>query len=319
MSVLTSQRFNALGTYVDVAVGASEIPDVLVGDLRDELAILDRVASCYREDSEVRKLHSSTKDQGEGSQWHRLSPELFGLLSFAFWAAEVTGGLVDPTVGSQLLAYGIYPEVADEALGKQEHGALCGVSGYRSISLDVHTSSAHIPNGVLLDLHSVSKGLWADRCARLLAARYDCDTLVGLGGDIAVSCRRGTHFPVSVPWDGGSVHGRFDPVMDIGAGGMATSSRLWRKFPMPQGLAEGELHHILDPRTGAPSRSDIVTSTVAAPSAAVANVFSLATLVGGSLSLSLLRSSSFPARVITASSEVYAMNGWNLGAAEKVS
>lgn len=319
MSRLASQRFNALGTYVDVAVGAPEMPRELVQDLRAELAVLDRIVSCYREDSEVRKLYSLTQQAGEGSGWYRLSLELFGLVSFAFWAAEVTGGLVDPTIGSQLLRYGIYPNFAPEDLREEDRCTPRGVSGYRSISLDVHTGSAHVPQGVLLDLHSVSKGLWADRCAKLLADRYGCDTLVGLGGDIGVSAPGGTLFPVSVPWDGSSVHGPSDPVMDISSGGLATSSRLWRKFPVHQGSQEGELHHIFDPRTGKSSRSDIVTATVAAPSAAVANVFSLATLVGGSLSLSLLRSSSFPARVITSSSEVYAMNGWNLGVAEKVS
>jgi thiamine biosynthesis lipoprotein len=62
------------------------------------------------------------------------------------------------------------------------------------------------------------------------------------------------------------------------AGGLATSGTDYRRWQ----LGGRWYHHILDPRTGRPAVTDVLTATVVAPSAARAEVAAKASLILGS-------------------------------------
>src|SRR5262249_21878760 len=61
-------------------------------------------------------------------------------------------------------------------------------------------------------------------------------------------------------------------------GGVATSGRDYRRWQR----GGRWVHHILDPRTGLPAETDVLTATVIAPSAARAEVAAKAALILGS-------------------------------------
>ena len=71
-------------------------PGQLVSAVRvldEEIDRMDRLASRFRQDSEVSRLH-----RGAGTRLV-VSPELLELLESAVRVARATGGAVDPTVG----------------------------------------------------------------------------------------------------------------------------------------------------------------------------------------------------------------------------
>ena len=99
------------------------------------------------------------------------------------------------------------------------------------------------------------------------------------GGDIAVSGPRQD----SAPWVVGVANPFFpddalDNLLLSGRGGVATSGRDYRRWQR-----NGRwYHHILDPRTGRPAETDVLTATVIAPSAARAEVAAKVALILGS-------------------------------------
>jgi thiamine biosynthesis lipoprotein len=310
MSEYAATRFAALGTYIDVASTAGAPIDALRTFVERELATLDRVASCFRVDSEVRTLFRRTKSQRQARQEYDVSSELFELLSFSLWAAEVTGGLVDPTIGGALARLKLYPVDDDPTRAVLRRADL--VPGYRSISLDTSRSAAVLPRGVLLDFHSIAKGLWADRLARELSSHFDLDVLVGLGGDVSITSPYGTRFPIAVPLSGASEYRNGDPVIELDRGGIATSSTKWRTFDVELLGEEGKgLTHIVDPTSAFPVHSSVESVSVVAPSAGVANVFSLAAIVGGDRGLGLLAESGYSARATTKRGEVTYFGSWS--------
>jgi thiamine biosynthesis lipoprotein ApbE len=83
--------------------------------------------------------------------------------------------------------------------------------------------------------------------------------------------------------------------------------RHWRRGGLP-------VHHIVDPRTGAPSQSPYRTVSVAAATCVDANIASTAALVRGARAADWLESTGLPARLVTHDGVVLHLNHWPLTA-----
>lgn len=121
--------------------------------------------------------------------------------------------------------------------------------------IDEHTGEITLPPGVRLDLAGVGKALGIGWAAQPLAGRH-AGILVDVGGDLVALGRdeSGESWRVSV--NHGGVVGEFagSPLA------VATSTTMHRAWK-----ADGEsVHHLIDPRTGEPSRGRFAYATVAA-------------------------------------------------------
>jgi thiamine biosynthesis lipoprotein len=124
-----------------------------------------------------------------------------------------------------------------------------------------------------LDLGGTAKGWSADIAARLLGRLGP--SVVDIGGDIAIGGRAREPWPIAVANPNGSEP--VDVVM-LMRGGIATSGRDFRRWR--RGAVEQ--HHIIDPRTGAPAKTDVWTATVIATSALDADVTAKRVFLDGS-------------------------------------
>jgi thiamine biosynthesis lipoprotein len=137
------------------------------------------------------------------------------------------------------------------------------------------------PEGAGIDLGGIGKGRAVDRLAAILGT----PCLVNGGGDIVAAGR---------PHDGSAwLVGVEDPraperdltVFAVNDRGIATSSRLRRVWQQ----GEHRLNHLIDPRTGRPSSSDVVQATVIAPTALLADYHAkVALLLGAGRGLAYL-------------------------------
>jgi thiamine biosynthesis lipoprotein len=222
---------------------------VVAGATRAELAAVatlfgewERVFSRFRPDSELSRVNAL------GAEAFVASPLFVRLLRTALAAAAATDGLVDPTLGAALEAAGYdcdFAELRDAPASMRE----APPGSWRS----VRTTGPVVvrPPGTALDLNGVVKAAAVDEALALLAG----PGFVSAGGDLAT--RGGT--TVALP-EGG--------VVRLAEGGLATSGttrRRWRRGGETQ-------HHLIDPRTGRPSRSRWEQVTVAAGSALAADV-----------------------------------------------
>jgi thiamine biosynthesis lipoprotein len=266
--------FRAMGTSVTVIVDDDRAAAVTVSRAIAEAERIfdreDRRYSRFRADSELSWVNASA-----GSQT-TLSPPFAQLLAFALERAADSGGLFDPTVLGAVTAAGYdrdFDELIAGARGALRPAVPCG--RWREISLDGR--ELRMPASAGLDLGGVAKGWTVDLVAEAVVAAGLPWALVNAGGDLRVA---GDAPPVEIevedPADPGTALAR----LSMTAGAVATSSTMRRAW------GDG-LHHLIDPRTGAPSDTGVVQATVWAPTCALAEVAAKRALLTGDSALDL--------------------------------
>jgi FAD:protein FMN transferase len=293
-----STTFTAIGCSNDVVVDDPRALACATEIAQRELTALDHACSRFRDDSELAQLNA----HGRGS----VSPLLFDAVQTALDAAAATGGLVDPTVGRSLRALG-YDRDFDLVVSREPRPSfrLVPASGWRSVV--VEGRSVALRPGTELDLGATAKALAADRIAVAAHRETAAAVLVSLGGDIAVAGDPPAGgWSVFVTDDHRRRAGQQGQTVAITSGGLATSSvtvRRWRA-----GIVE--LHHIVDPRTGAPAADVWRTVTVAAGTCVAANVAATAAIVLGTSAPSWLEARQLSARLVAREGATVVTAGW---------
>jgi FAD:protein FMN transferase len=278
---------------------------VLIGGLR----AFDLACSRFREDSELTALNRAAGDEVAVGEL------LWDSLNAALRAVELTGGLVDPTVGRGLRLAGydqtfLRVRLRDGRLVEPSFEA-AGLSG--EIELDENRRTVRVPAGVELDLGATAKALAADRIAAAAADLTGCGVLVSLGGDVSVAGTapdRG--WTIRIADDHGAPLDTLGPTVALTVGGLATSSTAVRRWAS----AAGELHHIIDPRNGRPAETPWRTVTVAAASCLDANAASTAAIVVGDAAPGWLEARGLPARLVRNDGSVSRVGAWPVDEAE---
>jgi thiamine biosynthesis lipoprotein len=267
--------------------------------LRDFLADLDRACSRFRPDSAL----STVNRLGSVST---VDPLLVAALRVALTAAEDTGGLVDPTLGTALVAIGYDRSFAGVArTSGRRVTPVPGREAWREITVDESSGTVTLPRGVRLDLGATAKAWAADVAAERIAERIGCGVLVNLGGDLAIG---GTApaggWRVRVTADHAATTG--GQVVAVRSGGLATSSTTVRRWKR----ADQVLHHVLDPATGLPARRVWQYVSVAAADCVTANTAATAALVLGERAADWLSERDLAARLVAADGSVTRIAGW---------
>jgi thiamine biosynthesis lipoprotein len=200
------------------------------------------------------------------------------VLSVAIEAERTSFGLVTPAVLEALLVAGydrsfdfMPPELPHLSLNR---GTFPGLLD--EVVFDETARTVTLPQGLKLDLGGVAKGWAADQAALRLAGKGP--VLINAGGDISISAPQsnGQPWPIGVT-DPFNSEAHLNILM-IERGGVATSGKDYRRWQRG-GVWQ---HHIIDPRTGLPAETDVLTATVIAPSAVQAEVAAKVALISGS-------------------------------------
>jgi thiamine biosynthesis lipoprotein len=203
-----------------------------------------------------------------------VSEVLWTALRAAVAAAEATDGLITPALLGAMQAAG-YDQSFEQLTDGPTTCTCASVSDFHGIAFDEAQHTVTLPAGMGLDLGGTAKGWAADVAAQRLAPFGRC--LVNAGGDVSMSGPEGAPWRLGVesPLQPGVMLG----VLEVERGGVATSGRYYRKW-QHGGVWQ---HHLIDPRTGKPAQTDVVSATVVAPSALVAEVAAKQVLILGSV------------------------------------
>ncbi len=267
-----------------IVVAQPDALDQATAMLREILASVEESASRFRADSEVCRIARSGADE------HHISPLLSEIVSSALTAAVISGGRVDPTIGTVIARL----DTASTRLSTARPTTWGDI--------DVQGQTLRIPGHTLLDFGATGKAFAADRAATIISEAVGCGVLVSLGGDLRVAGPD--------PDDGWSVlvQDRGDQpasMVDLqGARAIATSSTLHRR------LGPGRAHHIVDPLTLAPVRPVWRTVSVAAATSMQANTWSTAAIVEGTAAPGMLAATGLPARLVDLTGHVIRLGGW---------
>jgi thiamine biosynthesis lipoprotein len=291
--------FEAIGVTCQVTVIDVEALPAASCIVRREVAALDDACSRFRDDSELSRLN----DRGSSM----VSPLLFAAIEAALAAAAKSDGLVNPTVGKAMRAIG-YDRDFDVLVrtGAEEVFELVPASGWQSVAVDPEHSIVRLRHGTELDLGATAKAFAADRIARAAHETTGVGVLVSLGGDIAVAgAPPSDGWPVRVTDDHRGNDGEGQTV-SIREGGLATSSTTVRRWR----AGNVEMHHIVDPATGAPADETWRTVTVAAASCVDANTAATAAILRGNAAPTWLDAHGLSARLVQPDGTVVRTSGW---------
>ena len=266
---MTDATFTCMGSEVRLL----GVPDP---DARRERAFLEDFArrlSRFDRSSELSALNRDPRDEVPASRLLRAA------VAAGLWAAECSGGLVDPTLlpaleraGYDRSRAGTAPTPLAEALPgapARRPAAPDSSAAWRRVSVDDARGTIRRPPGLALDTGGTGKGLAADAVAHRLSGlrRFAIDC----GGDIAV--RGDWDVAVEHPLSGERVH-----TLHVRDGGVATSGlnvRIWRR-------GDGSFaHHLLDPSTGEPAWTGLIAATAVGATALEAETRSKLALLSG--------------------------------------
>lgn len=247
---MESLTFTALGGEcelygIDVDHATLERGQAWIARLHDRL-------TRFEPNSEVSRLNASR------GRWFAVSAELEALLRESLRAFELSDGLVNVAVLPALLAAGY---TRDFAAGPTALTASSPIPRLPEV-LQLRPGEARLAQGGAVDLGGIAKGWLADR----LAERLGDNVLVNLCGDLFArgGGESGEGWPV----------GFGDKTLllnDLGAATSGTTKRAW---------AGG--HHLIDPRTSLPARSDLHEVSVLASTATDAEIYAKVALLLGS-------------------------------------
>ena len=295
--------FTAIGTTNSILVTVGSSLPAAVEIAKGHLAELDKAVSRFRDDSEVSQLARMAET---GEAWYFGSRLFNDHLDAARHAARISGGLVDFTVGSTVIASGYD---ADLDIVRARSGYSLPARPVKGPGWErvVRGGAGRIstPRGTVLDFGATAKAHAADTIADLLSAALPGGFLVNLGGDIAVA---------GPAPDGGwrvgieAADGAIRQVVAIIDQGIATSSTQLRRWQTDAGT----VHHIVDPRTGRTASSVWAQVTCVASSALEANTASTASIVLGEEAPAWLNRNRVAARLERPDGSVVITSDWPL-------
>ena len=231
----------------------------------------EQTLSRFRSDSELSRLNRTFDQPVE------VSDTLWDVFQYTLSAETITNGLVTPTVLDAVLEAG-YDQTFDSLPRYQNsHGlqVLSAVNPLSVVTWDEKSQTICLPYGVRLDFGGVAKGWAAHQTAEKLK-EYG-SALMNAAGDIAIV----SSLTSGEPWKIG-VRNPFEKDTDFETlklyrCGVATSGRdrrRWNQNGLPR-------HHIIDPYTGQPAETNVMTATIVAPTVMEAEAAAKAVLILG--------------------------------------
>ena len=207
--------------------------------------------------------------------------ELAQLTDIAQTIGALSGGAFDPTVAPVMDAWdftGNAPRVPSD----EELSALLAHVGLEKLSVDGNTIA--LSDGAQLDLGGIAKGYAGDAVRTVLAEFGVTSAVIDLGGDVGLLGAK----PDGSDWRV-AVKDPSDPSKFLGvltaADTFVVTSGIYERGFEENGV---RYHHIIDPKTGKPAESGLVSVTVVCGDGAWADALSTACFVlgeAGSLAL----------------------------------
>jgi thiamine biosynthesis lipoprotein len=270
---LVARHFDALGStceLLSLSAGQAALE-------RCEQYIRDAEARFTRfvPDSELALLN------GSGGRYVPVSAEMFAMLEAALWAFQESDGLVNAAVLPALLATG-YDRPFRQGLSEPPRLQPAELPPLPEVLLlDAPTRSAALAPAVALDLGGIAKGALAD----LLIDELGDSAVCNLGGDLRA---RGAG-PEGDGWHIGLCD---RSVVAVSDGAVCTSGVTRRRWGQ-------SMHHLIDPRTGMPARTDLAEVSVVTDSALRGEVYAkCAMLLGAAAGCSFLEARGVPYAVV---------------------
>lgn len=263
----SSKSFFAMDTYMTITA-YGENAETALEQAEERVTELEKMWSVTEENSEIYAINHSSGASVS------ISEETGELLDFSLLISDLTNGALDCTMYPILTAWG-FTTSNYQIPTETELGALIENTGYEKIKLENNTVT--IPENMQIDLGAVGKGYTGDLITEVLKENGVTSALLDLGGNIQTIGTKpdGTQWKLGLrsPFDEGSF-----ATLEISDCAVITSGGYERYFTGD----DGETYwHILDPETGKPAHSGLISVTIVGKEGRLCDALSTSLFVMG--------------------------------------
>ena len=246
----------------------------------DANALNDALAACARYEQMLSKTIEGSdvwRINHANGQTVTVSPETWEILRRAKEISAATGGAFSITIAPISAMWDFTGGTKRMPTDAERTAALPLVDDSAIVLGEGYTVT--VPAGVQIDLGGIAKGYIADQLAVLLAPRC-MGAIISLGGNTYVVGDKpdGSYNTIGVQ-DPFSFTGNLEGVIVCKNISAVTSGTYERGF---RGADGRWYHHILDPKTGLPADTDLVSATLLMESSMSADALATAFIVVGS-------------------------------------
>ncbi len=269
-----SQDIFAMDTYMTVTAYGEKCTEAVQAAV-DEINRLDDLWSVGNSESEISILNEN------GSVI--LSDETYTVVKEALELYDSTGGLFDITVYPLMVEWGFttedYKVPTDEKIKE-----LLKLTGIDKINLDDETHQITLATGTQIDLGGIAKGYTSAKIMDIFSEYGIVSGLVSLGGNVQLYGTKvdGSDWRVGVENPDNTIKALstsdYIGVVQISDKALITSGGYQRYFIDENGEKH---HHIIDPRTGSPSNSGLISVTIVSDDGLLADGLSTSLFIMG--------------------------------------
>jgi thiamine biosynthesis lipoprotein len=255
------------GTYYSVVYRSDKSLDsAIIMQMRK----VDNSLSIFNPNSTISKINNSLESETDSL--------MDIILPVALNVYTATNGAFDMTVGKLVNAWG-FGYRNEEIPSQAKIDSLLRFTGMDK--LHIETGKVVKNNeAVELDGGAIAKGLGVDLVAEYLESMGVENYMVDIGGEVRVKGesekRRKWRIGIDKPQDNLATR-EISVLLQLSEGALATSGN-YRNFYTKDGK---KYAHTIDPRTGQPVQTDIISSTVYAKSCMIADAYATAFMVMG--------------------------------------
>lgn len=231
----------------------------------------DRVLSTYQENSYISKWNRREANSEQ--------PQLFReVVKAGIEVSKSTNGAFDMTV-SPLMNFWFGKDWNSESVDSAVVDSVMKFVGSDYILLENGSYTSDQPN-LKLDVNAIAQGYSVDIVSRFLESEAITNYLVEIGGEVRASGAKinGDSWRIGIDKpDGQNFERDLALSIELNNKSLATSGN-YRKFIEINGQKFG---HTLDPRTGYPAKTDVLSATVIANNCMIADAYATACMVLG--------------------------------------
>ena len=267
-----AKKTTGIGFYFDTVVNLTlwGAPEGLMDEVWAECARYEQLLSKTISGSDVSRINDAK------GKTVTVDPETWEILRRAKEISHMTGGAFSITIAPVTALWTFTGTIANSVPTDEARLKSLPLVDDQKIELG-DGNTVTLPAGMEIDLGGIAKGYIADKVAALIREKAYAG-IVSLGGNVYTIGRKpdGSRFSVAItdplkPSDARSVIYTEDCTV-------VTSGTYERGF----NFGGVRYHHILDPKTGWPSQSDLVSASFVMDSSMTADALATACIVMGS-------------------------------------
>jgi thiamine biosynthesis lipoprotein len=264
----------ALGTSYSVTYLSPSLKvEVLQREIDSVIEVMNASMSTYVEDSAISKIN-------RGDSLIEVDDHFEKVYAMASEVWEKTQGYFDPTVGALVNAYGFGPDTSYTLISENQRDEILTYTGWNKTKLTSKKTVWKEHPQVYFDFNALAKGYAVDVIANLLRVHGSTSFLVEIGGEIVaegLSPKSQQPWKVAIDDPRQTQERSFIAVVPLTNQALATSGN-YRKFKIEEATGK-RLVHSINPKTGNPFPTEVLSASVIAPTCMEADAYATALMV----------------------------------------